>query len=153
MQVVLEGTLITPLVTKQTKFIIAGCKAELKKGTIRRRYYSKIKVSMPMFPYSLICYLGTITLKFTSRTKAKALKKLQQLITIEQLGRLQSEGLGKIQWVGGHFEQETKDDFIPRKMKIRNGIPQYLPQHVLDLIKYGLLHDFLIILSIDQKFM
>ena len=142
MQVVLEGKLLTPLIVKQTKFFVSGCKAEIKKGTIRRRYYSKIKASMPMFPYSLICYLGIIRLKFKAKTKAKALKKLQQLITIEQLGRFQAEGLGQIHWLGGYFEKTRKESYIPRRLKIRKGLPQYLPQEVLKLIKYGILHDF-----------
>ena len=42
MQVILEGELLTPLVTRQTTFIISGCKAELKKGTIRRIYTKTI---------------------------------------------------------------------------------------------------------------
>ena len=131
MLVVLEGTLITPLVTKQTKFIIAGCKAELKNGTIRRRYYSKIKTSLPMFPYSLICYLGIIRLKFTCRNKAKALKKLHKLIKIEQLGRLQSEGLGKIHWLGGCFENTNVNNFV---CLVTKGVSN-LPSKMTSIIK------------------
>ena len=142
MQVILEGKLLTPLVTRKTTFIISGCKAELKKGTIRRRYYSKINSGKPMFPYSLICFLGIVRLKFQCRTKVQGLKRLQNLISIEQLGRFQSEGLGQIKWLGGQFEQSETESYLSRRLKIRNGLPQYLPQHVLNLIKYGILHDF-----------
>ena len=77
--------------------------------------------------YSLICYLGVIQLKIKCRTKSQGLKKLQQLIVIEQLGRFQSEGLGQIKWLGGQFERSQTDSYLPRRLKIRKGLPQYMP--------------------------
>ena len=143
MQVVLEGKIITPIVTKWPAFYLKGYKAHIKKGTIRRRYYSKIKTKVPMFPYSLICYLGTLQVRFTCTSKPKALKKIQQLIKIEQIGRFHAEGLGKIKWLQAQFFQNPPINYYnKRKMKIRKGIPQYLPKRALELIKYGLLHDF-----------
>ena len=143
MQVVLEGKIITPIITKWPSFYLKGCKAQIKKGTIRRRYYSKIKVKVPMFPYSLICYLGTLQVRFTCTSKQKAVKTLKQLIRIEQIGRFHAEGLGKIKWLQAQFFQNPPVNYYnKRKMKIRKGLPQHLPKRALKLIRYGLLHDF-----------
>ena len=64
------------------------------------------------------------------------------MITIEQLGRLQTEGLGQIQWIGGYVQSNQYQTYHPRTLKIRKGLPHHLPQYVLDLIRYGILHDF-----------
>jgi hypothetical protein len=58
-----------------------------------------------MFPYALICYLGTIELRYSCEERAQAKEKLQELLQIEQMGRYQSEGLGKIEWLGGRIRK------------------------------------------------
>lgn len=97
-----------------------------------------------MYPYSFICYLGTLQVTYTCKTKAQAKQKLNKLLNIETIGRFSSEGMGQIQWVAGRFHKDMSLRLQRRfpKVRIRQGLPQYLPQHALRLIRYGLLHDF-----------
>ena len=141
-EVLLEGQFLTPVVTKRVTFYLEGCEARLKKGVIRRRYYSKINTGKAMYPYSFICYLGTLQIRFQCSSKAQAQHKLTQLIKISHIGRYQSEGLGLIQWNMAYLLKNKLKQKKSRRLKIRKGLPQHLPQHVLDLIKYGILHDF-----------
>lgn len=146
MKVILEGKTVTPVVTKYPVFFLKGYQAAFKKGTIRRRHYNKINATIAMYPYSLICYEGILQLTFYCRTKAQATKQIDKFMAINQIGRLQSEGLGKIQWLGGSIQKRNKDTrgFYnqTRKLKIRKGLPHDLPTKVQELLRYGMLHDF-----------
>jgi hypothetical protein len=59
---VLKGRLITPIVSKKTFLRINGCKASINNP--KRRYYTRINTTKPMYPYSFICYLGTLEVSF-----------------------------------------------------------------------------------------
>jgi len=148
MQVVLEGKFVTPVVYKYSSFYLHGCKAKIKKGTIRRQHYSKIDASIPMYPYSLICYEGIVQVIFECHSKQQAEKKLDKLMAISQIGKLQSEGLGKIQWLSGRIHRSKKEygqdqkRKRPQKLKMRKGLPHDLPSGIQELVRYGLLHDF-----------
>lgn len=67
-------------------------------------------------------------------------------MAIHQIGKLQSEGMGKIQWFSGciHKSKREKDQNRkrPQKLKIRKGLPHNLPIEIQELVQYGLLHDF-----------
>ena len=144
MQVILEGKISTPVVTRVSSFYIKGCHSSIKKGTIRRHNYAKINAGMAMYPYSLICYEGILEVRFNCHSKAQAEKKLDELMAIDQIGGLQCEGLGQIEWLGGYINRSNSDQLFKksRKMKIRKGLPHDLPPKVQELIRYGLLHDF-----------
>ncbi len=132
----------TPIVTKKTEFYINGCKAIIRSP--RRRYFNKIKTNVPMYPYSLICYLGEIELRYKCSSKEKIKRKLVELIQINTIGRFQSEGLGLVEWRGGHIEENSQTYSIRkyRRVKIRKGLPHKLPEKVIELLRIGLLHDF-----------
>jgi hypothetical protein len=121
---------------------LKGCKLRIINPN--RRYYNKINANKPMFPYSYICYLGDIELIFKTNDKQKAHKKLQYLIQITSIGRFSTEGMGKVQWLNGSVSEEinTTKKYFCRKLKIRKGLPHYLPDHVQKLLRYALLHDF-----------
>jgi hypothetical protein len=141
LQLILEGEIITPIFTKRPSFHLAGCQAIIKKP--RRRYYGKITTKKPMYPYAFTGFLGTLELRFKSKTKAQARKKLEKLLRITQIGRLKGEGLGRVRWKGGRIT--TAQKAFPRsqrKIRIRKGLPAPLPAPVKDLIRYALLHDF-----------
>ncbi|MFQ5976835.1 MAG: hypothetical protein ACE5OZ_01735 [Candidatus Heimdallarchaeota archaeon] len=141
MQLILEGQIISPIVTRQPRFAIKGCRATIRKP--RRRWYGKITTGKPMFPYALICYLGVIELRYSCKAREQAKRKLQQLLKIDQMGRYQSEGLGKIQWVRGRILEIPEK--APRRwprIQVRKGLPVELPYPVRELIRYALLHDF-----------
>ncbi|MFW9856396.1 MAG: hypothetical protein ACFFFG_15190 [Candidatus Thorarchaeota archaeon] len=142
MQLSLEGQILTPIVTKRTFFHLMGCQFRILRP--RRRYYTKITVGKPMYPYSFICYLGSLQVTYSCKTKTQAKRKLISLLKIESIGRFSSEGMGKIQWETGRIRQNRC--FFQRKryskIRIRQGLPQYLPPLALRLIRYGLLHDF-----------
>ncbi|MFX1255891.1 MAG: hypothetical protein ACFFCZ_30070 [Promethearchaeota archaeon] len=110
----------------------------------RRRYYSKITTGKPMHPYSFICYLGTIELRYPCKSKEQARKKLVDLIQIDHIGHFSSEGLGKIKWTDGKVTSSqlgASPKFYP-KLKIRKGLPHTLSKETKKLIQYALLHDF-----------
>lgn len=144
MQVILEGKIRTPVVTRDPSFYLKGYQASIKKGTIRRHHYSKINATMAMYPYSLICYEGILEVKFTCNSKAQAEEKLDELIAIDQIGGLQAEGMGQIEWLGGYLDgsQDKQLSRTHRKLKIRKGLPHDLPVRVQELVRYGILHDF-----------
>ncbi len=96
-----------------------------------------------MYPYSFICYLGTLELQFSCKTKQQAMEKLEQLLQIDQIGRFGSEGLGRVQWARGYIR--STHELAPRKgkrVRIRKGLPNPLPETVKELLRYALLHDF-----------
>ncbi|MHA2334205.1 MAG: hypothetical protein ACXAEU_19415 [Candidatus Hodarchaeales archaeon] len=141
---VLDGKIITPIITRKTSFYFMGCKLIIKKP--RRRYYTKINSSKPMYPYSFESYLGDVQLSCQVKNKLEARKKLAKLLMIDSIGRFSSEGLGKIQWTSGRMpgEIKSKSKLSPRyrKVKIRKGLPHYLPDRIKNLLQYALLHDF-----------
>lgn len=98
-----------------------------------------------MFPYSLICYLGDLELQYTCKTTKKAKQKLAELLKIRSIGRFTCEGLGKIQWLNGYIDKsgrKTKKIRQYQKLRIRKGLPHFLPEGIQSLIQYALLHDF-----------
>lgn len=109
-----------------------------------RRYYSKINTGKPMYPYSFISYVGTFEVRYKCKSKEQARKKLANLLQIDSIGRLSTEGLGKVRWVGGEVRGETPATPVKTypKIKIRRGLPHGLSQVAQDLIQYALLHDF-----------
>ena len=145
MQVVLEGTLLTPMIGRKTIFYLHECQVSII--NVRRRYYSKITVSKPMYPFSYIGYLGNLVVVYKCKSISDAQNKLLQLLHIESIGRFTTEGLGKVQWLKGkliaeEISQTSKKTVNQhKKIKIRKGLPHNLPAHVQELIRYGLLHD------------
>ncbi|MHA2251714.1 MAG: hypothetical protein ACXAD7_15225 [Candidatus Kariarchaeaceae archaeon] len=141
MQLVLEGKIKTPLITKKTRFSLLGCRVNIKQP--RRRYYTKINTGVPMMPYSKISYLGTLRVEDACKSRSKAIKKLNELIQIEQIGEKLNEGCGQIDWLKGEITKDQKNTKKNRyRMKIRQGLPHNLPESIRELIRYGLLHDF-----------
>ncbi|MHA1166393.1 MAG: hypothetical protein ACTSP4_09035 [Candidatus Hodarchaeales archaeon] len=143
MKLVLKGTILTPLVTRKTKFRTAGCLVRIINP--RRRYYRKLVVGKPDYPYSFICYLGDIELTRKVSSKQTARKKLVDLVKIDQIGHLACEGLGKIKWIGGYLDdrQVTTSTRTPSfHLKIRKGLPHKLTDEQKELLTYALLHDF-----------
>ncbi|MHA2296188.1 MAG: hypothetical protein ACXAEU_15685 [Candidatus Hodarchaeales archaeon] len=143
MRLVLEGKIITPIITKKTSFNVKGCNVTIKKP--RRRYYTKINAGKPMYPYSFESYLGTIELSCKIRNKHEIESKLAGLLGINQLGRFVSEGMGKVKWITGFIEEEKakrKQRDISRKLRIRKGLPHDLSENIKQLLQYALLHDF-----------
>jgi len=145
-QLVLQGQIITPIITKNTRFNIEGCSTTII--TPRRRHFGKITTGKPMFPYSFICYLGKIELKYSCSNLTKAKQELLKLLKIKSIGRFSSEGLGRIKWVKGRIDH---DELMPdkegkkkyrRKLKIRKGLIHNIPIELQKLIQYALLHDF-----------
>ncbi len=134
---------MTPIITKRTTFYLEQCKAFIKKP--RRRHFTKIVANKLMFPFSYICYLGEIELRYKCKTISRAKNKLLKLLKIHSIGRLTCEGLGKIQWTGGYVERSNmgyNKEKYNRKLKIRKGLPHNLSEKVQELIRYALLHDF-----------
>jgi len=145
MYLVVEANIITPIVTKHTTFWLLGCQANIT--SIKRRYYSKITAGIKMFPFSYICYVGKLILRFECKNKKIGLTKLNQLRTIRSIGRYSSEGLGQIQWLHSYFQPdssltEIKPKRIYGRVKIRKGLPHNLTAKQQKLIRFGLLHDF-----------
>lgn len=121
------------------------CKVSIT--NVRRRYYSKITASKPMYPFSYLGYLGNLEIIYDCKSRSDAQDKLLELLQIESMGRFTSEGLGKIQWLKGEIITEKTSQIAAekthkyKKIKIRKGLPHTLPVNVQELIKYGLLHD------------
>ncbi|MFW9915026.1 MAG: hypothetical protein ACFFGZ_05385 [Candidatus Thorarchaeota archaeon] len=141
MELVLEGEIITPIITKKSEFLLQGCKVRILQP--RRRFFSKINSGKPMYPYSYIGYMGKIELRRKVRSKRAAKKKLPELLEIEAIGKYSNEGMGRINWLSGQLEQEKH--LSPRKfpkVKIRKGLPRFLPIEFQKLIQCALLHDF-----------
>jgi hypothetical protein len=142
-QLVLQGQIITPIITKKSRFYVKGCIATIINP--RRRYFSKIVANKPMFPYSLICYSGKIELQYSCSSLTKAKRKLLKLLNIKSIGRFSSEGLGRIKWLKGIIDNYTiisDKKKKKRKLKIRKGLPHLIPTNVQKLIQYALLHGF-----------
>ena len=140
---ILKGKIITPIVTKKTYFKIDNCKANIINP--RRRYYTKIIASRPMYPYSLICYLGKIQVSFEQQTKEKIRKKLTTLLKMTNIGKLANEGLGQIKWTEGYIRgkrSQEREKTRKGKLRIRKGLPLNLTDEQQELVKYALLHDF-----------
>ena len=119
MQLVLNGKIITPIIIKRKTFSLEQCRATIK--IPRRRHFTKIVTNKPMFPFSYICYLGEIELRYNCKTISKAKRKLKNLLNIKSIGRLSCEGLGKIQWTGGHVVKSNRNNVkgkCNRKLKI-----------------------------------
>lgn len=139
---ILEGRILTPIITRKTEFYIEGCKAIIKNP--RRRYCTKINASKPMYPYSFQCYLGSIELHFRCSNKVKIKQKLRDLLQIKAIGRFFSEGMGLVQWIKGniHSNYEPTHTKHKRKLRIRKGLPHNLTKDIKKLLRYALLHDF-----------
>jgi hypothetical protein len=138
----LEGQIVTPIVTRKIEFHLKGCKAIIKSP--RRRYYNKINASKPMYPYSFQCYLGVIELHFRCSNTSKLKQKLKDLLQIKAIGRFHSEGMGVVQWIRGNIhpnDAPTRTKHT-RKLRIRKGLPHNLTKNVKELLRYALLHDF-----------
>ncbi len=139
---ILEGQIVTPIVTRKTEFYMERCKAIIKHP--RRRYYNKINASKPMYPYSFQCYLGAIELHFRCSNTAKLKQKLKDLLQIKAIGRFHSEGMGLVQWIKGniHSNYEPTHTKNTRTLRIRKGLPHNLTKDIKKLLWYALLHDF-----------
>ncbi len=143
MKLVIEGTFITPVISKKPQFIVDGCKATIIHP--RRRHYTKINTAKPMYPYSLICYLGTIRIEYKHSSITKLQRKLTELLRMTNIGKYQREGLGQIQWIRGKVENNslvTARIQPKRKLRIRKGLPLNLTPVQQELLRYALLHDF-----------
>ncbi|MHA1946155.1 MAG: hypothetical protein ACXAC6_09345 [Candidatus Hodarchaeales archaeon] len=142
-RLLLTGKLITPLVTKKTHFTLYECQAAITNP--RRRYYTKINASKPMYPYSYICYLGTLVIEFRHTSLTVLRHKLNSILQKTHIGRLRTEGLGQIKWIGGYIDNNTsqmKREVRKRKLRIRKGLPSKLTVEQQQLLKFALLHDF-----------
>ena len=145
MYLVVEAKIITPIITNHTNFWLLDCEANII--NIKRRYYSKITSGLKMFPFSYICYLGKLVVRFECKNKKIGLVKLKQLRTIRSIGRYSSEGLGQINWLYSYFQQDKSlAEIMPKRkygrVKIRKGLPHNLTTKQQNLIRFGLLHDF-----------
>ena len=143
MKLVVEGSLVTPIISKKPQLNVKGCKATIIQP--RRRYYTKINTAKPMYPYSLICYLGNIRIEYKHASTTKLQRKLTELLRMTNIGKYQREGLGQIQWIRGKIERQSK--YSPRinpkrKLRIRKGLPLSLTPVQQELLRYALLHDF-----------
>ena len=140
---VLKGRLLTPLITKKTHFNLLGCRSTIVNP--RRRHFTKIDTSKPMYPYSYICYLGTLIVKYEHHSLANINQKLKSLLQMTYLGRYHKDGLGEIQWIGGYIQNKSFQEvhrLKRRKLRIRKGLPLNLTDEQQKLLKYALLHDF-----------
>ena len=136
-----EGMLLTPIITKKTSFYRHRCRVTIKQP--KQRYYTKINVSQPDYPYSFISYLGIVELRYKCSTIDQAKAKLKKILQITALGRFQGEGMGQIKWLRGTIiPKDPPFPPRPRKLKIRKGLPWNLPPKIQKLIQYALLHDF-----------
>ncbi|MFX1301063.1 MAG: hypothetical protein ACFFDE_08975, partial [Promethearchaeota archaeon] len=78
MKLVVEGRLVTPVISKKSQFIVNGCKVKIIQP--RRRYYTKINTAKPMYPYSFICFLGNIRIEYKHSSITKLKRKLSDLL-------------------------------------------------------------------------
>jgi hypothetical protein len=146
LELVLQGEILTPVITKfpkTTTFNFLGCKLTILSP--RRRYIGKLTVGQPTFPYAYEGYLGQLEVRYRCSSRAKAERKLTQLLNVEALGLFTSEGLGVIEWLEGSLEKlKTTQSFTKwqRKIRIRKGLPHNLPKEIQRLIQLALLHDF-----------
>ncbi|MFW9905738.1 MAG: hypothetical protein ACFFFH_15500 [Candidatus Thorarchaeota archaeon] len=141
----LTGRLLTPLITKfprSTRFNFLGGKLRITRP--RRRHISKLRVGEPMFPYAYIGYLGELEYVYKCSSKKQAEKKVEFLLDIDTIGLYTSEGMGRIKWLHWGINQYNSKPFShwKRKVRIRKGLPHYLPPEVQTLIQMALLHDF-----------
>ncbi len=141
MQLILEGEILAPIISKKTTFRVAGCNMQLIRP--RRRWYSKINTGKPMFPYALSCFLGKLEVHYTCKSREKLHRKLQELLQIDQIGPYSHEGLGRVKWKTGRIiESYQNKSKKPSKLRIRKGLPHNLPESIQNLIMVALLHDF-----------
>ncbi|MFQ5979759.1 MAG: hypothetical protein ACE5OZ_16640 [Candidatus Heimdallarchaeota archaeon] len=131
---------MTPVIAKKREFYSEGCKIRINGP--KRRYYNKINSGKPMYPYSFIGFLGRIELRRKIHSKKAAQQKLSEFLEIEAIGRYTSEGMGLINWISGKLERSTNAEKRLPRVKIRQGLPQFLPLEVQRLIQVGILHDF-----------
>ena len=93
----MKAEIVKHIVTKKPFFFFKGCKIIIQRP--KRRVYTKINSGVPMFPYSYYCYfskVGKLLVSYRCNSKRKAHKKISELMTIDQIGRFQSEGMGEI---------------------------------------------------------
>ncbi len=143
MKLVVEGSLVTPVISKKPQFVVKGCKVTIIQP--KKRYYTKINTAKPMYPYSFICYLGNIRIEYKHSSATKLKRKLNELLGITNIGKYQRDGLGQIQWTRGKIERKStySSDINPkRKLRIRKGLPLNLTSVQQELLRYALLHDF-----------
>lgn len=143
MRLVVDGRLITPIITKKSQFIIKGCKVTINQP--RQRHYTKINASIPMYPYSFICYLGNIRLEYRHSSIYKINHKINEILETTHIGKFQAEGLGEVEWISGHIEKHNTSLHKPerkQKLRIRKGMPLDLSSDQQELLQYALLHDF-----------
>lgn len=88
--------------------------------------------------------MGTIQLIYRCQTLSKAKAKLKELLTISNIGRFWNESLGRVEWINGKFigKTHTKKKRHYGQVKIRKGLPHQLPDHIRQLLRYAMLHDF-----------
>jgi hypothetical protein len=83
--------------------------------------------------------------RYRCSSRAKAERKLTELLNVEALGLFTSEGLGVVDWLRGSLTKlKTTKTFTKwtRKVRIRKGLPHNLPPEVQRLIQLALFHDF-----------
>lgn len=70
--------------------------------------------------------------------------KIKKLLRIDHIGQFWREGYGKVEWIRGNFGTRSRGrrKKKPGWIKIRKGLPHHLPDHITQLIRYALLHDF-----------
>ena len=142
MELTLEGRIITPIITKKNLFELDGCRAVIINP--KRRFINKSHRGQRIYPFSFIGYLGKIRLIYRCKKLSEAKIKLKDLLTIANIGRFWSEGVGQVEWLKGKFTGKThskKKKFYGR-IKIRKGLPHQLPDYIQQLLRYAMLHDF-----------
>ncbi|MFX0172505.1 MAG: hypothetical protein ACFE9L_11340 [Candidatus Hodarchaeota archaeon] len=142
MELTLNGRIITPIITKKTSFQLEGCRVEILHP--KRRFITKSHKKQRIYPFSFIGYLGKLRLTYRCHTLAQAKAKLKDLLTIANIGRFWSEGLGQVEWLSGKFSGKTHSQKKRHygRVKIRKGLPHKLPSNIQQLIRYAMLHDF-----------
>ncbi|MFW9916439.1 MAG: hypothetical protein ACFFGZ_12610 [Candidatus Thorarchaeota archaeon] len=141
MHLVLEGEILTPIITKSATFHTEGCRIRILQP--RRRYFNKITTGKPMLPYSFKAYLGKVELSRKIKSIQAAKRKLKELLSIEAIGRFTAEGMGLVDWKLGRIDVNGQaNQSQGRKIRIRKGLPRFLPKELQRLIQYALLHDF-----------
>lgn len=143
MRLVVEGSLVTPVISKKSQFIIKGCKGSIISP--KRRHFTKINTTKPMYPYSFICYLGRVRLEYRQNSITKLTRKLLEILKITHIGKYQREGLGQVKWINGRIEKSIpvfNKSERKEKLKIRKGLPLNLSNELQELLRYALLHDF-----------
>lgn len=141
MFVTLNAKIITPVITKKTVFKIAECRAVILQP--KKRYINKSHKELRIYPYSFTGYLGYLQLTFKASSLKKTSTIIQDLLSIESIRRLGSEGMGRIKWLNGKISQKRRNKKKRfSRVRIRKNLPHNLSKEVKKLLRYSLLHDF-----------